>query len=513
MGTMARDRIARLQRGLASLLRRTEVVALFPMLVLLAYETGGARLVVAAAMILPTLLVLQNMGAPASHREVPAIVGQPPGREAVFALLGRLADIPDANGACLLVEIDDWSALQKRWGNETSTSVIDRCRNRLDRIVRSTDLLGDLGNGQFAVIIQTTPTLRLGQRDTMASRLQSALSEPLTLGSSSVRLTACVGHTSLFTDVDDPAGTTMAAAQRALRAAQSSGPNSVRAHSNTSTVSPADRMGLAPDVAPALETGAIRPWFQPQIDVRTGAVTGFEALARWHHPRLGLVGPVHLLPAVAEAGAMAAFSAAIRQHALSAVSEWGRLGWTDLTVSINASAEELRSPTYAEQIAWDLDGAEIDPARLIVEVLETVAATSQDDAVMKTLAALRQQGVRLDLDDFGIGQASLLSIRRFGVTRIKIDRSFVIGVDSDTEQRAMVGVIVSLAREMGLATLAEGVETAAERDALIELGCDALQGYFLAKPMPFEETQNWLASQSPEGMTDPAEDSAVSSAT
>lgn len=513
MGTMAWDRIARLQRRLAALLRRTEVVALFPMLVLLAYQTGGTRLVVAAAMILPTLLVLQNIGTPMSHREMPAMVGQPPGRAAVLALLSRLADLSDADGACLIFEIDDWTELQKRWGNETSANVVDRCRNRLSRMVRSTDLLGDLGDGQFAVVIHTTPTLRLSQRDTMATRLQSALSEPLILGASSVRLTACVGHTSLFTEGDDPAGTTLAAAQTALRAAQSSGPNSIRAHSSTSSASPADRMGLAPDVAAALETGAIRPWFQPQIDVNTGAVTGFEALARWHHPRLGLVGPVHLLPAVTEAGSMAAFSASIRRHALAAVSEWARLGWPDLTVSINASAEELRSPTYAEQIAWDLDSAEIDPGRLIVEVLETVAATSQDDAVMKTLAALRQQGIRLDLDDFGIGQASLLSIRRFGVTRIKIDRSFVIGVDSDPEQRAMVGVIVSLAREMGLATLAEGVETAAERDTLIDLGCDALQGYFLAKPMPFEETQNWLASQRLESLPDPAEDAAVRSAT
>ena len=135
------------------------------------------------------------------------------------------------------------------------------------------------------------------------------------------------------------------------------------------------------------------------------------------------------------------------------------------------------------------------PERLIVEVLESVAADARDDAVMATLAALRSQGIGLDLDDFGVGQASLLSIRRFGVSRIKIDRSFVIGIDRDAEQQAMVGGIVSLGRKMGLDALAEGVETPEEQATLVELGCTYVQGFGLARPMALSDTFAWLETQ------------------
>jgi EAL domain-containing protein (putative c-di-GMP-specific phosphodiesterase class I) len=147
-------------------------------------------------------------------------------------------------------------------------------------------------------------------------------------------------------------------------------------------------------------------------------------------------------------------------------------------------------------VAWDLDAAGIEPGRLIIEVLESVAADARDDAIMATLAALRSQGISLDLDDFGVGQASLLSIRRFGVRRIKIDRSFVIGIDRRPEQQAMVGGIVSLGRSMGLEALAEGVETPEEEAALTRAGLQPImQGFGIGKPMPIDDTFAWLETR------------------
>jgi len=261
---------------------------------------------------------------------------------------------------------------------------------------------------------------------------------------------------------------------------------------------------LAQDLPDALANGAIQPWFQPQVDGCTGAVTGFEALARWHHPVHGVLAPVQFLDAVEHAGLMDDLGRAIRRQALRGALAWDRAGWKDLTVSVNACASDLANPTYAEEVAWDLDAADLDPARLIVEVLETVAADAQDDAVMATLAALRQRGIGLDLDDFGIGQASLWSIQRFGISRIKIDRSFVTGIDQDQAKQALVGGIISLSRGMGLNALAEGVETAREQETLRALGCTHLQGYAIAKPMPLAATLPWLANHAQEMVAPPA---------
>jgi EAL domain-containing protein (putative c-di-GMP-specific phosphodiesterase class I) len=216
-----------------------------------------------------------------------------------------------------------------------------------------------------------------------------------------------------------------------------------------------------------------------------------------------LLAPNRFLDAVAEAGRIEPLGRAIRTGALEALRRWDEAGAGGLTVAINAASEDLRNPAYAEQLAWDLDRHDIAPGRLIVEILETVAADTHDDSVVATLGALRNQGVGLDLDDFGVGQASLLSIRRYGVRRIKIDRSFVIGIDTDPGQRSTVAAIVSMAREMGLSTLAEGVETEAERQAVASIGCAYLQGFAIGKPMPLPETLNWLRDRGIAAPADP----------
>jgi EAL domain-containing protein (putative c-di-GMP-specific phosphodiesterase class I) len=233
---------------------------------------------------------------------------------------------------------------------------------------------------------------------------------------------------------------------------------------------------LTEEVPSALLSGAITAWFQPQIEVQTGEVAGFEALARWNHPSLGVLGPGQFLGAVENAGPVRRLGKADQARRAGCTARVGCSRSPARTVSVNASDAELRNPSYAEDVAWDLDAIGMPPERLIVEVLESVAADARDDTIMATLAALRSQGIALDLDDFGVGQASLLSIRRFGVARIKIDRSFVTGIDRDPEQQAMVGGIVSLGRTMGLGALAEGVETPEEEAALTQLGCSLRAG-------------------------------------
>jgi EAL domain-containing protein (putative c-di-GMP-specific phosphodiesterase class I) len=252
------------------------------------------------------------------------------------------------------------------------------------------------------------------------------------------------------------------------------------------------RHALMDEARDALELGHILPWFQPQISTDTGAVTGFEALARWQHPERGMISPPEFLPALERAGLMDRLGEVMLYHAFTALRAWDRAGKTVPSVGVNFSAAELRNPTLLDRIAWELDRFDLDAGRLTVEVLESVIATSQDDMTQRNIAGLAGLGCTIDLDDFGTGHASITSLRQFAISRIKIDRSFVMKVDQDRDQQQMVSAILTMAEQLGLDTLAEGIETAGEHSMLAQLGCRNVQGYGIGRPMPFADTLDWL---------------------
>jgi EAL domain-containing protein (putative c-di-GMP-specific phosphodiesterase class I) len=183
------------------------------------------------------------------------------------------------------------------------------------------------------------------------------------------------------------------------------------------------------------------------------------------------------------------------QNALSALVRWDKLQLDIPAVSVNFSAEELRSPRLADKLKWELDRYNLNPNRLCVEVLENVIAATDNDIIVSNIAALARLGCGVDLDDFGTGHASITSIRRFAVRRIKIDRSFVTRIDDDRNQQKMLSAILSMAERLDLATIAEGVETPGEHAMLAQLGCDEVQGFGIARPMPMEDTQAWITAQ------------------
>lgn len=183
----------------------------------------------------------------------------------------------------------------------------------------------------------------------------------------------------------------------------------------------------------------------------------------------------------------------ILYHALSALVRWDRAGLSVPTVAVNFSAQELRNPKLAEKLKWELDRFDLEPRRLSIEILENVVAETDNDVVVANIAALAKLGCGIDLDDFGTGHASITSIRRFTVRRIKIDRSFVTKLDEDREQQKMVAAILSMAERLGLETLAEGVETPGEHAMLAQLGCGDVQGFGIARPMPIDDTMEWIA--------------------
>lgn len=253
---------------------------------------------------------------------------------------------------------------------------------------------------------------------------------------------------------------------------------------------------LIEDVSIALENGQILPWFQPQVSTDTGEVTGFEALARWLHPTRGMIPPCDFLPAIEEAGLFERLGEVILYQSLASMIKWQESGFTVPKVGVNFSGAELRNPKLVDKIRWELDRFDLSPDRLAVEVLETVVADTGDDIITRNIAGLASLGCSIDLDDFGTGHASIANIRRFSVDRIKIDRSFIMKVDTDPEQQHMVAAILTMADQLKLETLGEGVETIGEHAMLAQLGCGHIQGFGLARPMPYEDTLEWMQKHS-----------------
>ncbi len=241
-----------------------------------------------------------------------------------------------------------------------------------------------------------------------------------------------------------------------------------------------------------MNEGQIRPHFQPQVSTDTGKISGFEALARWYHPERGIISPSEFLPFLMEAGLSERLSEVMLFNALSALARWDQAGMEIPTVSVNFSDAELRNPKLPEKLKWELDRFNLDPSRLTVEILETVVAQTDNDVIVRNVAALAALGCGMDLDDFGIGHASITNIRRFDLRRLKIDRSFISRVDEDREQQKVVSAILSMAERLGLETLAEGVETPGEHAMLSQLGCGHVQGFGIGRPMPIEETADWI---------------------
>ncbi len=477
---------------------RIEVLAFFPLLGLAALwwgETGG---ILATCFLLPALLAIQALRPAQSRAGSPVQrdgkTGLPMREDFLTALEAMMqsATVKGRFSACLVIEIDYFSDVSARWGARATDELLKRTAERLSVSLRHRDAVATLSDGRFAVALDPMPTAKLDVILALVDRIQIALSEPVAIDGTAMHPTVSIGFaTPEQCDNCGPDGV-LDSAMTALMDARRNGPSGIRGFSEQLKTRSIRRHGLVEEVRAALDAGDIRPWFQPQVSSDTGAITGFEALARWKHKDEGVLTPPDFLPAIEDAGLMSRLGEVILAQSLNAIKAWDSAGYSIPSVSVNFSAEELRDPTLADRVKWEVDRFDLGPTRLTVEILETVAAQSEDDIILKNIDRLSTHGFHIDLDDFGTGQSSIANIARFKVNRIKIDRSFVTKLDQEPTQRAVVAGILALAERLGVSTVAEGVETQAEQSILAQLGCDHLQGYGLSRPMPFEDTVAWI---------------------
>jgi diguanylate cyclase (GGDEF)-like protein len=402
--------------------------------------------------------------------------------------------VTNKSTACVVIQFDDLTQLLDRHGRAAQAEVLERCAERICAALREGDVVARLEGGGFAIAIAAMRKLDVESMVQLAARLQTAVSPPISVDAARFYVTASIGFCLGDRAPQGNGASLLDAAQVAADEAVRNGPGAIRAYAPDMARKRADRDAYRSILETALDEGHIRPHFQPQINTDTGAISGFEALARWHHPERGLIPPSEFLSAIEDAGLSERLGEVILFHALEALLHWDKAGFDIPCVSVNFSASELRNPRLAEKLKWELDRFNLLPPRLCVEILETVVAETDNDVIVRNIAALSELGCGIDLDDFGTGHASITNIRRFAVRRIKVDRSFVTKVDVDREQQKMVSAILSLAERLGLETLAEGVETKGEHAILSQLGCGHVQGFLIARPMPFEDTHDWITA-------------------
>ena len=498
MNTKVRNRFSGILLWLAAALRRPEMLFFLPAIKLSAFWFGGEQALILTALAAPLIYSISGAFRLTGTAQLPSYDGLSglALRPQVVAMLDTALQDGTSGSkvtGCLVVQFDDASVILDRHGRAAQAEVLLRSAERICAALRGGDTVARLEGGGFAIALAPVRWLDLEAMVQLATRLQSALADPISLDAARLYVTASIGFCLGARAPDGTGASLLDAAQTAADEALRNGPSSIRAFALGMARKRADRDAFREVLEVALDEGQIRPHFQPQISTDTGALSGFEALARWHHPERGLIMPAEFLPAVDEAGLSERMGEVILFHALAALVRWDKAGLRVPTVGVNFGASELRNPKLAEKLKWELDRFNLTPDRLSVEILETVVAETDNDVIVHNIAALARLGCGIDLDDFGTGHASITSIRRFAVRRIKIDRSFVTKVDEDREQQKVISAVLSLAERLGLETLAEGVETQAELSMLGQLGCGHVQGYGIARPMPFEDTADWIA--------------------
>ncbi len=473
-----------------------QLAAFLPAAALGAYWFGGEGVLMFFAIVFPGILLLAGImtqPTPQTNTGPRDPVTKLPIRDRLIKSIDRSILRDDSpSKSCVVIEVDDFANARRNLGDDIADRMLFACAERMKTVLRSTDLLTYLGGARFGLCLDKTRRTDLEALIQLTSRIQAAFDTPLVTDNVQIHCTLSVGF-ALPSRVPEQTGeAVLAAAESALQEASLSGPGSIRAYSNEMKPRASTSEHSVKEILNALNGGQIVPWFQPQLSTDTGALSGFEALARWNHPEKGLIAPGAFLPALVQAGLSERLGEVILYHSLTALKDWDKLGLKVPAISVNFSADELRNPRLFEKVKWELDRFELNPERLTVEILETVVARSDDDVTSRNIASFSQLGCGVDLDDFGTGHASISSIRRFDVSRIKIDRSFVTHVDSDRDQQSMIAAILTMAERLGLEAIAEGVETHGEHAMLGQLGCTHVQGYSIAKPMPFDATVGWL---------------------
>ena len=408
-----------------------------------------------------------------------------PNRQRLFEHLGAILQTR-AETAVLVLELDRFKRINDGLGPEIGDAVLREVARRIAATVRSMDLVARRGGDEF-VVVMPDPT---GAAMNMAQDLLDGVARPMTIGEHEIHLTCSVGIAEAPAD-GDRAETLLRRANAALEAAKRQGRNQVSVYARAPHDDDPERLALETALRQALRDEQLELHYQPQVDLVHGRIVGVEALLRWQHPTRGRIAPDRFIPIAEETGLIVPIGDWVLRRAIEQAAAWQRAGLPPLRMAVNLSARQLTQPDLARRIEGLLAATGLDPRRFGVEVTESMLITNFDQAVQH-LRALRALGVEVSLDDFGTGYSSLSYLRRLPLDVVKIDRSLVPDVTAPAEAVSITRAIITMAHQLQMKVLAEGVESEGQAALLAANQCDQMQGWWFSAAQPAEAVETML---------------------
>lgn len=397
--------------------------------------------------------------------------------------------------ALIALGLDGLSRVNDSLGHESGDRVLREVADRLFRRVNQAmfvseyDGVARLAGDQFAVLLEGFGDD--AYLESFCADLLSGIAAPFHEGGHEMFLTACAG-VALFGEGADSPEEMMRNAEAALGHAKEDGPGTLRFFAAEMNERAVRRLRLHNELHKALEKGELKLYYQPQVDIASRRIVGFEALMRWTHPELGFVSPGEFIPIAEESDVIVPIGSWALGEACRQTKEWMDAGLGPLRMAVNLSARQFVTDGLVDVVANALRDSGLPPAHLELEITESTAM----QGVERTLAMLNQLkglGLALAMDDFGTGYSSLSYLKRFPLDALKVDQSFVRNITTDTGDAAITRAIVAMAHSFGMIVIAEGVETKDHLDFLAGLGCEDAQGYYFSKPVPAAEARELLA--------------------
>lgn len=387
--------------------------------------------------------------------------------------------------AAVIVDLDRFQQINDSFDHQAGDTVLKAVAGRLQKLVGEQETLARLGGDEFGII--PAPFQKLREPADFAERIHDALLHPFELHDQRVAVGASIGI-ALYPAQGNTADDLLRKADAALYSAKAEGGRVTRFFTEELTADGRDRLELEVSLQDALERDEFELYYQPQVNLRDGRLDGAEALIRWRHPSRGIVSPGRFIPLAEESGLINPLGDWVLRTACAQMHAWREAGVMPLgaTMAVNLSARQFEQKDLAKKVLQIIEQSGLAPSALEIEITESTVMQSPRRSI-NCLQQLRQAGVKAAVDDFGTGYSSMSYLKRLPLTKLKIDQSFVSDLPEDGNDAAIARAIIALGTSLSLELLAEGIEDPAQRDFLLDAGCELGQGYLFAKPLPVED--------------------------
>ena len=403
-----------------------------------------------------------------------------------------------SHGALLFIDLDNFKTLNDTLGHDKGDLLLQLVAQRLSTCVREGDTVARLGGDEFVVLLEDLsyrPNKAASQAEKIGEKILTSLNQIYLLGGNEYHSSPSIGVT-LFGNLQGSVEEILKQADLAMYQAKAAGRNNMRFFDPEMQNMVTSRVTLETELRIAIREEQLVVYYQAQVDSE-GYLIGAEALVRWMHPQRGIVFPNDFIPVAEETGLILPLGLRVLETSCKQLAAWSsRSDTSRLFLAVNVSGKQLRQPDFVEQVLAVLERTRADPSMLKLELTESLLMENLEDTISK-MTALKAKGIAFALDDFGTGFSSLSYLKRLPLEKLKIDRSFVKDVLIDANDAAIAKTIVALAKSLGLAVIAEGVETEEQRKFLLDIGCARYQGFLFSKPVPIDEFEALLFSGQP----------------